>query len=149
MSLIELISEEMIKVPLMAWDKDGVIQELAELLARQGKATDAQSLVAAVKAREALGSTGLAEGIAVPHGKTSAVKSLCVAIGISPEGIDFEAEDGKLSKIFFLIAAPPNQAGPHIQALAEIAALAHSRFLLDALVKAESALEVVRLLQGD
>jgi len=149
MSLIELISEEIIKVPLKAWDKEGVIRELAELLTRQGKATDAQSLVAAVKAREALGSTGLAEGIAVPHGKTSAVKSLCVAIGISPEGIDFEAEDGKLSKIFFLIAAPPNQAGPHIQALAEIASLAHSRFLLDALVKAESASEVVQLLQGD
>lgn len=149
MALMSLIEEKTVKIPLESTDKEGVLRELVDVLASAGKVGDTAALLTAVKYRESLGSTGLADGIAVPHGKTAAITSLGLVIGIAPAGIDFESEDGHLSKIFFLLAAPPDQAGPHIEALAEIARLSHSRALLKALVSAESAQEVVELLRGD
>lgn len=149
MALMTLIEEKSVKIPLESTDKESVLRELVEVLAAAGKVEDTEALLAAVQFRESQGSTGLEDGIAVPHGKTTAIKSLGLAIGIAPDGIDFEAADGKLSRIFFLMAAPPDQAGPHIEALAEIARLSHSHALLKALVNADSAQDVVSLLRGD
>ncbi|TFG81602.1 MAG: PTS sugar transporter subunit IIA [Spirochaetales bacterium] len=149
MALIELIEEQAVKVPLESFDKEGVIRELVDVLASTGKVSDVETLYKAVRLRETLGSTGLADGIAVPHGKTNAVRDLALAIGIAPAGIDFEAADGKPSKLFFLMAAPPDKAGPHIEALAEIARLSRSKALCSALVSAQNAADVVALLRGD
>lgn len=150
MSLIELIDKRTVKVPLESVDKQGVLRELVDLLASApDKVSDPEALYMAVLNREAMGSTGLAEGIAVPHGKTDAVKNVCLAIGVAPEGIDFDAADGKPSRLFFLIAAAPDKAGPHIAALADIARLAHSEALINALVGARDASELIRILQGD
>jgi len=102
-----------------------------------------------VFAREKLGSTGLNDGIAVPHGKTDAVKDLAIALGIAPDGIEFDSMDGKASSLFFLILAPPDKSGPHIQALAEIAKLSRSRALCKAIVHARSSQDVVDLLRGE
>ena len=126
-----------------------LFRSLSELLAKHGNVGDANALAAAVWEREGLGSTGLADGIAVPHGKSSSVRSLGVAIGIAPHGVDFGAADGNASKIFFLMAAPLDHPGPHIEALAEIARLSHSKALIKALASAQSAEEVLSLLKGD
>ncbi|MHC4581272.1 MAG: PTS sugar transporter subunit IIA, partial [Planctomycetota bacterium] len=91
----------------------------------------------------------LEKGIAVPHAKTPAVSSLKLAIGIAPGGIDFEALDKQPSKLFFLLVAAPDQSGPHVEALAEIAKLSRSNALCRALVNAENAAEVVELLKGE
>jgi len=117
MSLIELIDESVVRVPLAAKDKDGVIRELVDVLFSAGKVSDAAEVKKAVLARETLGSTGLTDGIAVPHGKTPAVSDLAIAIGIAPGGIAFDSMDGAPSKLFFLIVAPPDKSGPHIEAL--------------------------------
>ena len=103
----------------------------------------------AVQDREDKQSTGLQDGIAVPHGKTAAVSSLKLAIGLAPNGIDFNSLDGAPAKLLFLLVAPPDQAGPHVQALAEIAKLAQSKAFCKALVNAESAQEAVELLKGE
>ncbi|MDX9785088.1 MAG: PTS sugar transporter subunit IIA [Spirochaetia bacterium] len=150
MSLIELIDKRTVKVPLEAADKQGVLRELVDLLASAtDKVSDPEALYRAVLDREALGSTGLSEGIAVPHGKTNAVKNVCLAIGVAPEGIGFDAADGKPSRLFFLIAASADKAGPHIAALADIARLARSGALINALVRARDASELIAILQGE
>jgi len=147
MSLSDLIRPEVVKVPIVAHAKSEVIGELLDVLADADKlAGDRDRAMNALLERESLGSTGLESGIAVPHAKTDAVRRLTLAIGIAPEGIDFDSADGEPSKIFFLMLAPPDQSGPHIEALAEIARLARAPSFLKALSRAESPQEVVDLL---
>lgn len=148
MALIELIDKRAVKVPLEAKDKQGVLRELVDLLASvPDMVSDPEALYRAVLDRESLRSTGLAEGIAVPHGTTKAVRDLCLAIGLAPEGIEFEAMDGTPSRLFFLIAAPADQAGPHIAALADIARLARSSARINALTQARDSSELIAILQ--
>ncbi len=149
MALVDLISEEVVKVPLTSDNKPAVLQELVQTLVDAGKVDDFNTVLAAIHEREDKQSTGLEKGIAVPHGKTPAVKSLIVALGISKEGIDFNSMDGEPSKLFFMLIAPPNQPGPHVEALAEIAKLSRSKAFCAALINAVNAREVVELLRED
>ncbi len=149
MSLVDLIAPEVVKVPLESTGKPAVLRELVQVLKDAGRIADVERALAAVTQREQLGSTGLELGIAVPHAKTDTVKTLTLAIGISPKGIDFSSLDGTPSKLFFLMLAPPNQSGPHIQALAEIAKLSRLKSFCDAIVSARSAEEVVRLFREE
>jgi len=149
MSLIDLVVEEVVKIPMVSTDKPDVLRELVQTLKDAGQIEDFDAVLRAVQEREDKLSTGLENGIAVPHGKTPAVSSLKLAIGIAPEGIDFDAIDRNPSKLFFLLVAPPNQSGPHVEALAEIAKLGQSKAFCKALVNAEDAREVVDLLKGD
>ena len=145
MALIDLISEDVVKVPIQSTSKSAVIRELLDLLAGTGKVSDVERAYNALLERESKGSTGLEDGIAVPHAKTDAVQSLAAAVGIAPDGIDFEALDGKPSKLFFLLLAPPDQSGPHIEALAEIARLSHSQAFLRVLIASKSPAEVIEM----
>lgn len=149
MSLIDLVVEDIVKIPLAAKDKPDVLRELVQTLKDAGQIDDFDAVLQAVQEREDKMSTGLENGIAVPHGKTTSVPSLKLAIGIAPAGIDFDALDRKPSNLFFLLIAPPNQSGPHVEALAEIAKLGQSKAFCKALVFADSAAEVVELLKGD
>ena len=108
MAFIDLLEKDVIKVPLESTEKNAILKELIDVLAKAGKIASADEVFTAVRAREDQCSTGLEAGIAVPHAKTTAVPSLTLALGIAPEGVDFEALDGKPSKIFFLILAPPD-----------------------------------------
>jgi mannitol/fructose-specific phosphotransferase system IIA component (Ntr-type) len=145
MALIDRITPRVIKVPLVETTKDGVIRELIELLVAAGKITDFAQSYDAVLTREALASTGLENGIAVPHAKTTSVGDLAVAIGVAPGGVDFSALDGKPSYLFFLLLAPPDKSGPHIQALAEIARMTRSPAFTRALRSTSSPQEVMDL----
>jgi len=149
MALVDLISSEVVKIPLTSRNKPEVMRELVQVLKDAGRIGNAESVLDAINKREELGSTGLELGIAVPHAKSEAVNNLTLAIGISPEGIDFNALDGKPSHLFFLMLAPPSQSGPHIEALAEIAKRSRSRAFCDALVHARTPQEVVDLFRGD
>jgi nitrogen PTS system EIIA component len=149
MALIDLIDANVVKVPLAGRSKDEVIRELLAVLSSAGRLDDVARAYEAVLAREALGSTGLENGIAVPHAKTTAVHDLTIAIGVSPGGIDFQALDGRPSSLFFLILAPPDKSGPHIEALAEIARLTRSTAFCKAVAGAPNAAEVVRLFRGE
>ncbi len=148
MSLIDLVVEKVVKTPLASKDKPEVLRELVQILKDAGKINDFESVLKAVHERENKQSTGLEQGIAVPHCKSPAVTSLKFAMGIAPHGIDFNSMDGQPSKLFFLLVAAPNQAGPHVEALAEIAKLARSKAFCNALLAAENAKEVVELMQG-
>ena len=148
MPLIDLIDEDVIKIPLTSRLKYDVIRELIGVLERAGKLKDPDKAASAVFAREDLGSTGLGGGIAVPHAKTNTVDNLTIAIGIAPEGIDFDALDGEDSSLFFLMLAPPGQTGPHIEALSEIAKITQSRSFVEALQHAETPAAVLDLFRS-
>ena len=149
MALVDLITPEVVKVPLKSETKPAVLRELVQILKDAGKINDFEGALTAIHKREELGSTGLELGIAVPHAKTDVVQNLTLAIGISPQGIDFNSLDGKPAHLFFLMLAPPNQSGPHIEALAEIAKLSKSRAFCDMLVHARSSEEVVQLFREE
>jgi nitrogen PTS system EIIA component len=149
MALFDLVSEKIVKIPLDSKDKPDVLRELTRILKDAGEIDDFDAVLKAVHEREDKQSTGLTQGIAVPHGKTAAISSLKLAIGIAPQGIDFDSMDGEPSKLFFLLLAAPNQSGPHVQALAEIAKLARSQTFCEALVHAENARQVVEFIKGE
>jgi len=149
MALIDLLVPQVVKTPLASTDKPDVLRELVQILADAGQIDDMEAVLAAVQDREDKQSTGLESGIAVPHGKTPAVDNLKLAIGIAPGGIDFNSLDGNPATLFFLLVAPPDQSGPHVEALAEIARLARSKAFCQALVRAASPEEVVELIRGE
>ena len=145
MTLLDLVSAEIVRVPLLSHTKDDVIREMIQILIDAGRLSDLGGVYRAIWDREAKGSTGLANGIAVPHAKVDVVEDLEMAIGISRGGIDFQALDGAPSTLFFLILAPPGQSGPHIELLAEIARITRSRAFCRALLGVGGAAEVVEL----
>ena len=149
MTMMNLIREEIVKVPLASDNKLDVMRELVQILKDAGEIDDVNGVLSAVQEREDKQSTGLEDGIAIPHAKAEAVDGLRLAIGIAPQGIDFDSLDGKPSKLFFLLLASPDSAGPHVVALAEIAKMAQSKAFCRALSNAETAAEVVELMKGE
>jgi fructose-specific phosphotransferase system IIA component len=149
MAIVDLIAANVVRVPLKSKTKTEVIRELVDVLDKAGKISDTESVFKAVIARENMGSTGLEKGIAVPHAKTEKVKDLTLAIGIAADGVEFDSLDGEPAKLFFLLLAQPNQSGPHIEALAEIARITRSQSFCRLLVNAETPEEVVELFRED
>lgn len=116
----DLINEDLICLNLNAKNKEDVFLEMIELLHAQGRVKDKKQFLADVHAREAAGNTGFEDGIALPHAKSAAVIAPAVAIGISRQGIDYGAEDGNPSTLFFMIASPEGAADQHIEVLATL-----------------------------
>ena len=107
MGVLELLSPEIVKVPIESQTKREIIGELIQVLQDAGRLTDVEQVRDAVLTREDMGSTGLEMGIAVPHAKTDAVEELTMSLGIAPSGVDFQSIDGQPSHLFFLLLAPP------------------------------------------
>ncbi len=120
MKLSELLDEANIIPDLKAKDKKGVLEELAESITGQAPSLDKGSLVKVLLERERLGSTGIGDGIAIPHGKFQGVSHPIVSFGRSRRGLDFESMDGQPAFLFFLLVAPENSASIHLKALAKI-----------------------------
>ncbi len=147
MGFIDLLDKNLIRVPVKATKKIELIEELIQVLDKNGALKDREKALNDVLKREQMGSTGLEKGIAVPHSKTDAVEKMVMAIGIAPSGIDFNALDGNPSTLFFMILAPPDQSGPHIEVLADIARATKSAALCRLLVNAADADEVLELFE--
>ncbi|HDX8428333.1 fructose-specific PTS transporter subunit EIIC [Aeromonas veronii] len=141
-----LINEHLINLDLKATRKEEVFTEMARLLASQGKVSDEQAFIKDLWAREELGNTGFEEGVALPHAKSAAVCNPAVAIGISRNGIDYGAEDGKPSHIFFMIASPDGGANHHIEVLAELSAKLIEEGFIAKLLAANTPADALALL---
>lgn len=146
MKLTEILSPSCIKVPLERTEKTEVIAELVDLLGEQGLIRDTNQVVACVLERERTRSTGIGNGLAVPHGKSSACDRLVMAIGVPPEPIDFESKDGKPVNFVVLLVSPTDQTGPHVQALARVSRLMLMDSFRDALSKASSADDIHQII---
>ena len=106
MKIHEILDKRAIKIGLNATDKTGVLKELVGILSNIRNIGDQKSIVKALVERENLGSTGIGQGIAIPHGKTDKVDSLVAILGVSNQGVNFDALDGEPVYIFFLLVTP-------------------------------------------
>jgi len=123
MRLTEILKPENIKVPLTSTTKTEAIGELVNLLADNKAITDPKKVLDSVLDREATRTTGIGNGLAIPHGKCAGTADLVMAIGKAATPIDFQAIDGRPVTLIWLLTSPPDKTGPHIHALARISRL--------------------------
>jgi fructose-specific phosphotransferase system IIA component len=123
MRLTEILKPQNIQAPLVAKNKTEAISELVNLLSTTGEVKNSKQVLDAVLEREATRTTGIGNGLAIPHGKCTGVDHLVMAIGRPAAPIDFQAIDGRPVNLIWLLASPPDQTGPHIHALARISRL--------------------------
>ena len=145
MKIAEFLDEELVLANLSADSKAGVLAELCGALARS-RSLDAGKLEEVLLEREKLGSTGIGEGVAIPHGKLAGVPGLIAGFGRSVKGVDFQAIDGKPTHLFFVLFAPENSAGIHLKALARISRLFRNAQLRQAILDAPDGKTIYRLI---
>lgn len=144
--ITDLINDKLICLDLKATSKDQVFAELIELLHQQGRISDKQQFLNDIHAREEIGNTGFEDGVALPHAKSAAVTKPAVAIGISKKGIEYGAEDGQPSKLFFMIASPDGGSDHHIEVLAELSSKLIEEGFIQNLMAATSSKQALELL---
>src|SRR5207248_9293568 len=147
MKIAEFLREDLILPDLQATDKPGVLRELCIPLGRVS-GLDPGRLTEVLLEREKLGSTGVGEGVAIPHGKLPGVPNLLAAFGRSKRGVDFAAIDGKPTYLFFILFAPENSAGIHRKPLARISRSSQSPPFRQSISSAQSASEIAALISG-
>ena len=151
MKISDFLCNKAITADLAATTKKGVIEELVDLLVKAGAVEKKlrAKLIEILMAREALGSTAIGQGIAIPHGKCESVKGLTAALGVSKKGVDFDSLDGEPAYIFFLLVAPVDSAGPHLKALARISRLLKDKYFRDNLKTAKDEKIVLSILSQE
>lgn len=139
MKIADILNKSCIRVPLENSDKTAVITELVDLLSENDQIADRDSVLSAILAREETRSTGIGEGLAVPHGKSNGCAKLTMAVGKPATPIDFAGRDGKPCELIFLLASPTDKMGPHIQALACISRIWLNHDFRKAVASAQNA----------
>ena len=135
MQIMDFLSKKAILTDIKSTSKEEVIKEMVDFLIEAGdvEKRNRNKLIDALVSREALGSTAIGQGIAIPHAKCDCVDKLVAAFGLSKKGVDFDSLDGELAYIFFLLVAPQDSAGPHLKALARISRLLKDKYFRDTL----------------
>lgn len=144
--LSEMITEERI-VTLKSTDKEGVLKELCEVIARSPEITDKDDFYQAIVEREKILSTGIGLGVAVPHAKIASVKDFIMAIGVSEEPIDFDALDGKPVHIVILIGASDAQKDLYVRVLAKVAMMLKNQEVREKILKAKQPSDIMNILR--
>jgi len=148
MNLKKPLTAETINLNLTGTTKEAILSEMVDLLMASGHIRDRDAVLKAVTDREKRMSTGMQNGIAIPHGKTDSVDCLLAALGIKHGGVDFGALDGQPSTIFVMTVSPDSRTGPHIQFLAEISRPLNDASVRSKLLAATSREDVLKLLIG-
>ncbi len=146
MNLKKVLTPSVVSCNLPGSTKEEILESLMDIAMSTGKVKDRHAAMLAIQERERKMSTGIQNGIAIPHGKTDVVEDLVACLGIKKEGVDFDALDGEKSRIFILTLSPVNRSGPHVQFLAEISQLLTDSQKRDRLLKAQSADQVLDIL---
>lgn len=127
MKIMDILVKDAVILDLTSQTKDSLLAEMARALAKAKPGLDEQQLLSVLVEREGLQSTGIGEGVAIPHGKMAGLEGLLASFGRSRKGIDFASIDGQPTELFFLLVVPEHLGGQHLKALARI-----SRFFRDA-----------------
>jgi nitrogen PTS system EIIA component len=138
MQLDQIFKVEFINANLQARNKDEALAELVNTIIRGGLKLDYSHIIDVLKQRENLGSTGIGDGVAIPHGKIAELDDIVVAFGRSIDGIPYDSMDGKPVYLFFLLLAPENSAGQHLKILAKISKMLKDTNFRKKLLKAKS-----------
>lgn len=151
MRILDFLNEKAVSSDLKSQDKNSVIKEMVDLLIKSGqmKPKDKDAVVKVLLNREALGSTGIGQGVAIPHGKCEYVNELIGAFGVSKNGIKFDSLDGEPAYIFFLLLAPIESSGPHLKALARISKLLKDKYFRDLLKGADSEKTLSKIIKEE
>ncbi|MBW1916738.1 MAG: PTS sugar transporter subunit IIA [Deltaproteobacteria bacterium] len=146
MKVIDLLDKNRIIADLQARDKRGAVEELAATLVTQDKTLSQAKVVEVLLERERLGSTGIGDNIAIPHGKLKNLSQLIISFGRSREGVNFDSMDGKPTHLFFLLIAPENSVGVHLRALAKISRMLKNPSFRQKLMDAPGPEEIYQLI---
>lgn len=147
MKISDFLNPELIIPELAAQTKEEVLMELADRIARNFSGVSAEKLLRILKEREKLGSTGIGDGFAIPHGKSKSIHQMIISFGRSRAGIPFDSLDGKPAHYFFVLIAPENSAGDHLKALAKISRFLKNSLFKESLAKAEGQAELQQLIR--
>jgi PTS system nitrogen regulatory IIA component len=148
MQISGFLSKKAIVTDIKSIKKEDVLKELVDALINAGEIEKRyrNKLIDALMAREALGSTAIGQGIAIPHAKSDCVEKLIAAFGLSKKGVDFDSLDGEPAYIFFLLVAPQDAAGPHLKALARISRLLKDKYFRDTLRACTDEKSVIKVI---
>jgi len=145
--LSELLNEGAIALSLRARDKESCIKELVQLLESAHGVDTKGEILSKVLQRESMMSTGIGNGVAIPHGKTRLLDHLVAACGVSMPGIEFDSLDGEPAHLFILLVSPESLRGPHVKALANVSRLLKEESVRDALRRSESSAQFLAFLR--
>lgn len=148
MKIIDLLSPKSISLNLVSNGKDSVIDELVDLVNKSGNLNDKNLYKQEILKRERQSTTGIGEGIAIPHAKTSAVKNACLAAGISKEGVNYDSLDGAPAHLFFMIAAPEGANNTHLDVLSRLSTILMDESFRKSLINAKSSEEFLSLIDN-
>lgn len=148
MKILDVLHPDAIIANLEARDKKGILEELVTPIA-QITNMNHKELVLILMEREQLGSTGIGEGIGIPHGKTKDLESMIIGFGLSKRGVDFDSIDGKPTHIFFTIITPDQSTGLHLKLLARISKLLKNDSFRHNLLKASSSEEIYTIIKNE
>jgi PTS system nitrogen regulatory IIA component len=149
MKILDILHKECIIQELRSLSKREVLEELTGALLNYKDKLNKEALVEVLLERERLGSTGIGDGIAIPHGKLKDLDELILSFGRSTQGIDFDSMDGRPTHLFFLLVAPENSAGVHLRALAKISRLLKSAHFREKLLEARSTEEIFQVMHEE
>ncbi|HAR46057.1 MAG: PTS fructose transporter subunit IIA [Nitrospirae bacterium GWC2_57_13] len=146
MRIRDLLQDNLVIEEIEATDKNGVVREFAVMLKSAGKLQDEDAAARILLERESLGSTGIGDGVAIPHGKIRGLKEMVVSFGRSKKGVDFQALDGKPVYLFFLLLTPDDNPGEHLRTLARISRILKNPVLRGDLRNAEGGADLQRII---
>ena len=146
MNLSDFMHKELMLIDLLSDTKEDIIKELICPIIKTGFTDSEEPLYKAILDREALGSTAIGKGVAIPHAETTSVKEKIIVFGRSKKGIDFNAIDGKPVHLFFMIISPHREISPHLKILARIFRFLKDKTFRDALMNAKSSEDIMELI---
>jgi PTS system nitrogen regulatory IIA component len=149
MKILDILAMDSIVPELKGRTKKLVLEELIDAVKKNKPQIDSDRLMRVLLERERLGSTGIGDGIAIPHGKLKDIDDLVLSFGRSIEGVDFESMDGKPVHLFFLLVAPEACAGIHLRALAKIARLLKNGTVRKRLAKVGNREDIFSIIQQE
>lgn len=149
MKILDILAVDSIVPELQGKTKHQVLEELIDAVKQNKPQVNSERLMKVLLERERLGSTGIGDGIAIPHGKLKEIDDLVLSFGRSTQGIDFESMDGKPVHLFFLLVAPESCAGIHLRALARIARLLKNGVVRKRLGKVDNREDIVSIIQQE
>lgn len=144
MRISDMLKKEYIIEELMAKTQREVLAELSSVFLRADNVFDHQAMVTVLLEREKLGSTGIGEGVAIPHGKVPDIGELMISFGRSKHGVDFNALDGKPVHLFFLLVAPEDTTGKHLRVLAKLSRMLKSNGFKKSLMESRTVDDLYR-----
>lgn len=149
MKLKDILSDDLIIIPLKSREKEDIIKEMVDYLYQKKKIDDRNKILKAILDREKVMSTGVGDRVAIPHGKAEGVKDIVALFGITENDVDFHSIDNKPVRLIFMLVGPPDKTGPHLKALSRISRLMHKADFRNRLLDSHTPREVMEIIEKE